>query len=779
MARPPYLAESIVLLGLLASAPSLAQTQLASVSTFGNFQTGGVLATISGDTDGDATATLEYRLVGDPTFRPAQPLNHPTFVPPNNTRLVGSLFGLSPGTSYEVRVTVVDPDGVGGTTTMTAGLATRVDSFPEPTMKTLYVSPSGNDTNPGTAGQPLGTIQGAESKATAGTLVLIQPGIYREEVTVDVAGNSGQPIVFRGNAPGVILDGADAAIAAGVPWTNEGGGVFARVLGFSTYHVVTELGRLYQYFDLADLQALGAGFPGGFFFDGTTLRVKLADGSSPAAHTMYVGRLENGFHLTGAARFVRIENVEIRYYGSDGFGKGVYLNRVNDSAVRGCRIHEVQSAGVWIKAGSGHVVEDNVIWDTSIFGWPWPLAKGSSAEGNGVAFTNDVGRGNVVRRNTIDGTFNGIGPCGSTAIPEITNETDVHNNTMSRHLDDAFEPEGYCSNVRLFENRIRDVHMAFAVAPANPGPTYIVRNVAYNFGNTRASQIDDFTSSALKVNSGFSDPIGPLFLYHNTFLTEAPNTSAMALLSGGSSTFVRARNNLFAGTDYALYKTNTIALDWNSDDLYTTPTDRLVRWHTGAQYATLTAFRTGTNLELQGISAPPALVNPAGGLYQPADGSPLIDAGTNLANLNDDAIGAPDIGAIEVGTPPSPPTDFYTLTPCRLVDTRNAAGPLGGPQIWPYAQRVFPLAGVCGVPIDAKALVLNVTVVGPSAGGHIRLFPGNQAPPLARVVSFSAGQTRASLMMAKMATNGAGTLALMNDSPGSLHVILDVTGYFR
>lgn len=119
------------------------------------------------------------------------------------------------------------------------------------------------------------------------------------------------------------------------------------------------------------------------------------------------------------------------------------------------------------------------------------------------------------------------------------------------------------------------------------------------------------------------------------------------------------------------------------------------------------------------------------------------------------------------------------MTPCRLVDTRNPGGPLGGPPIWPYAQRVFALAGVCGVPADATALVLNATVVAPSAGGHLRLFPGNQAAPLARAVSFAAGQTRAALVVARLATDGTATLALWNGSPESLHVILDVSGYFR
>jgi hypothetical protein len=766
---------ALALLGLIAPARAFAQSQIVSVTPFANFQTAGVLVTISGDTQGNAYCNLAYKRAADAAFKTAM-----SFPKIDATHLAGSVFGLSPGTAYNLRVTLVDPDGVAGTATQTVNVTTRADTFAEPTAQTLYVATSGSDSNPGTLAQPLRTIQRAETLANAGTLVLIQPGVYREEVTVNVSGNASQPIVFRGNGAGVIVDGADATIAAGVTWTAEGGGVYSRAIGFNTNLVVSELGRMYEYFSLADLQALPTGAPGGFFLSGGVLRVRFSNNTSPATHTMHVARLENGFHLTGVS-FVRIENVEIRHYGSDGFGKGVYLEQSNDCAVRASNIHEVQLANIWLKGGNRNVIEDNTIRDTSIFNWPWDWVKGSSAENFGVYFTDNAGRGNVVRRNTLIGTFNGIFPCGRTVLPEITTETDVHHNTMSQHLDDAFELEYHCSNVRVFENRIRDVHMVFSVAPAGPGPLYFVRNVAYNFGNTRASQIDNFTSSSIKIHADFGPTIGPIFLLHNTIFTQAPNTSAMTLFDeGGAATSMTARNNVIAGTDYVLNKSHPVPINWNGDDLYTTSTSHFVRWHTGATYSNLAAFRTGTGQENPlGISAPPNLVNPAGGQYQPAANSPLVNAGEILPNINDDAIGPPDIGAIEIGFIPPPLTRYFTVPPCRLVDTRGAVGPRGGPQIFPNGLRVFPLTGVCAIPATAKALVLNATVVGASAPGHIRLFPGNEAPPLASLVQFVANRTRAGMAIVRTATDGAGTIGLLNGSSGNLHFVLDVNGYFE
>ncbi len=362
---------------------------------------------------------------------------------------------------------------------------------------------------------------------------------------------------------------------------------------------------------------------------------------------------QDGFLLDGVSN-VRIENLEIRHFGSGDYGKGVYLRFASDCAVRSCRIHEVGSAGVWVKGGSGHRIEDNEIWDTSIFNWPWDLTKGSSAENDGVLFTDDLGRGNIVRRNTIHGSFNGMGPCGLAAPPAgVTNETDIYDNVLFQHTDDALEPEGYCANVRIWGNRMQEVHMAVAAAPAAPGPLWVLRNVGFRIGNTRTSQVDGYMASALKINSGYATPVGPLLVYHNTFLTDAPSTEGIALLNPGNSTFIRARNNVIAATRYSLYKVNPVRWDGNGDDLYSTDASRLVYW-LGTRYDTLAAFRVALGQELQGLSSPPQLTNPVGGDFTPLPGSPLVDKALRLAGINDGWRGtAPDVGALEAGPPSS------------------------------------------------------------------------------------------------------------------------------
>lgn len=633
-----------VALAVSGSAAAQSASTLVAVAAHGNFHAAGVVATISGDVDGDASALLEWRRGASGAFRPGHPL-----VRVDATRFVGSLFELVPGVAHQVRITLVDPDGVTAPATRTADFATRPPGLREPTVRTLFVAPGGDDGNPGTdPGAPLATIQAAAARVAPGDRVSIAPGTYRESVVVTTSGTAAQPIVFRGSGPGVVLDGADAAIAAGgVPWTSGTGGTWSLAIAFATGHAVTDQGRLFRYDSLADLQALAAGPPGGFFVDGSTLRVKFSDGSPPTGRTIHVARLEDGFRLDGVSH-VRVENLEIRHYGAGDYGKGVYLRFASDSTVRNCRIHEVGAAGVWVKGGARNLIEGNEILDTSIPGWDWNWTKGSSAENNAIVFTDDIGRGNVVRRNDLRGTFNGVGPCGSLPPPAgFTSETDLYENLLSDHNDDAFEPEGWCANVRMWDNVIADVHMAFAVAPAYPGPTWIVRNVARDFGSTRTSQQDGYTASVLKINSGYPQPVGPLLVYHNSFWTSAPNTPALALLNPGESTWIRARNNVFAATSDVFYKVNPVTVDFDRDALWRSTSGRLAYWE-GATYPSLPDLRAGSGQELSGFFADPAFAAPAAGDFTPLPSSPLVDSGAVLPGVNDSPIGdPPDVGAVE------------------------------------------------------------------------------------------------------------------------------------
>lgn len=122
---------------------------------------------------------------------------------------------------------------------------------------------------------------------------------------------------------------------------------------------------------------------------------------------------------------------------------------------------------------------------------------------------------------------------------------------------------------------------------------------------------------------------------------------------------------------------------------------------------------------------------------------------------------------------------FYTMTPCRVVDTRNGS-PLAS-----QVTRGFPIAipgmSPCDIPATAKAVSFNVTVSGATGLGHVTLWPGDLSQPTASVLNFSAGVTRANNAILLLETAGGGDLSAQAfvAGGGTVHLILDVNGYFQ
>ncbi len=124
--------------------------------------------------------------------------------------------------------------------------------------------------------------------------------------------------------------------------------------------------------------------------------------------------------------------------------------------------------------------------------------------------------------------------------------------------------------------------------------------------------------------------------------------------------------------------------------------------------------------------------------------------------------------------PPGPATRYYTVTPCRQLDTRSGAPVPSGATL-----RVPLTQGACGIPATAIAVSVNVTVTEPTAPGYLTIYPSTASRPLASTLNFVAGQTRANNAVLLLASDGSGTVDAFNGSGGTVHVIVDVNGYFE
>jgi hypothetical protein len=122
--------------------------------------------------------------------------------------------------------------------------------------------------------------------------------------------------------------------------------------------------------------------------------------------------------------------------------------------------------------------------------------------------------------------------------------------------------------------------------------------------------------------------------------------------------------------------------------------------------------------------------------------------------------------------------NFFTVPPCRVVDTRGGA-PIGGPALQGQQTRTLTVAGTCGIPSSAKAVSVNLAVTQSSSAGNVRLFAAGQAVPTVSSINYSAGQTRANNAIVKL--DAAGAIAAFAGQPAgtTVHLILDVNGYFE
>ena len=134
-----------------------------------------------------------------------------------------------------------------------------------------------------------------------------------------------------------------------------------------------------------------------------------------------------------------------------------------------------------------------------------------------------------------------------------------------------------------------------------------------------------------------------------------------------------------------------------------------------------------------------------------------------------------------LGTVPDTPpvaVSLYTVTPCRVADTRNPQGAWGGPALSANSSRTFTVTGQCGVPPTAKAVSVNLTVTQPSTAGLLRLYPDGISIPGASALNYKAGQTRANNNLAGLGATG-GLVVRCEQPSGSAQVIIDVNGYYQ
>ena len=634
----------VVWLGGGGGAPAEAQetSTLSGVELHANINTVEVVASLEGDDDGDAALQVFYR----PSSGGAELEGH-RFLDLGGGTFTTALFYLQESTEYTVRIVLDDPDN-GGPLEETATTTTRPGVAPAATGETIHVDDAtGDDGNPGTQSEPVATISRGLELATAGDTVLVKPGVYYESLSFPQGGQEGAPLVLEAEGPGVVLSGAyEGFLDPSNPpvWEDLHDGIYwTDFPGMCTY-LAADDERIYDYASLEDLEeengntGIPGALAGGFFVDEAQgrLYLRLPDRSHPGDHTIYAAVREVGL-LMDSLSHIHVRGLAIQHFSE----VGVDVRHSAHCFVEQNHIHHV-GAGVRVRRTESHAntVQDNILRDTSVYYWPWDSCKGDTCEASGISVTG--GRDNVVRRNQIQGFFNGVytGAWDTTDLA-IARNTDVYENVLFEVGDDGLEPEGACVNHKFFENAIAEVHNAISLAPIETGPTWLLRNVVVHY-----------TAHALKLNNGST---GHMLVYHNTTVPHPAVDSAQPLSPTIPFGGFWSRNNLWTANRYVIeYMQSTLAgvVDMDYDNLFTTNADggqRFVKWM-DVRYADLAELQAGTDLEPNGFSLEPTYEDPESGDYTLTSDSPLLNAGQILPGINAHLhVDGPDLGAFERG----------------------------------------------------------------------------------------------------------------------------------
>jgi hypothetical protein len=180
-------------------------------------------------------------------------------------------------------------------------------------------------------------------------------------------------------------------------------------------------------------------------------------------------------------------------------------------------------------------------------------------------------------------------------------------------------------------------------------------------------------------------------------------------------------------------------------------------------------FASGATVSFGGVAATGVTVVSSRQItaVTPAHAVGIVDVSVSVAAVGEDSLAQSYFYA-----PPPVPSSFYTVAPCRLADTRTTT-PLAGGE-----RRVFPVAGLCNVPLSARSVAVNITATGPTANGFLSPAPGDGLSS-SSALNFRTGMTRASNTIILLATDGTGSVSIRNGSLGTTHVVLDVCGYFQ
>ena len=600
---------------------------------------------IDGDDNRNARVAVFYRRKGEREWKDGLPLlrigherineNALQYVVPNG--FAGSIFDLEPGTEYECRFVLSDPDGVSGKREQVVVVRTRSEATPFAGGHIYHVYPpgySGTKQEPAFTGLLAAYYTGSSSsdnfntyppRVQPGDIILVHAGLYKDDRYRYGAGlgtvSSGTYFLTQNGTPEKPI----VIKAAG-----DGEAIFD---GDGAYNLFNVMAANDNYFEGLTIRNTDLAFQGG---------LKRIAGSSGL--TIKRCRFEN----VGRAIYTDWSG-SANYYIAD----NVMIGRFNPNYLMG------------------------------FTGRTWQNLPEFNPKLVSEYAVKVYGSGHVVAYNAISNFHDGVDVAtyGNPDPAKLPVSIDFYGNDVFNVEDNCIEADGGAHNIRIFRNRcFNHGHRALSVQPAFGGPVYFIRNVVYHAPEGGAVKFTASSSGIIVYHNTLIAPVKPMLLaasnvhYRNNLILGKSETL---------ETFAVETNTNYSSSDYNGFRPNEgapFSFEWSSPAFGTLanypgepgklPFQQQVQLEAKSRevrrFTTLKEYSAATHQDEHSLLVDYDVfvnVTPPGQdprtLYRPADfdftlraGSAAVDAGIRLPGINDDFSGrAPDLGAYELGRP--------------------------------------------------------------------------------------------------------------------------------
>ncbi len=470
-----------------------------------------------------------------------------------------------------------------------------------PAQTNYYVSPSGNDSNPGTLSQPWRTLQHAANTVSAGDTVFVRNGTYNETVTLNVSGSQAGGYITFINYPGEspVVDGTGLSLSEDTGLFRIEDKNYIKIIGFEIRNFTSSTQFI---------------VPSGIFITGSSNHLEIRGNKiHDISHTANPpGRDAHGIAVYGTNPIDSINSVIIDdnelYNLTLGSSEALVLNgNVSNFQVTNNTVHDADNIGIdfigfertcpdetFDQARNG-TVSGNVVYNISSYGNP---AYGNEYAAGGIYA--DGGKDITIERNIVHNSDIGV---------ELASE----NNGKST------------SGIILRNNLLYNNNIA---------------GIAIGGYDTQRGSTDNckILNNTLYQNDVQFDGNGELWIRYDVNNTIIENNIFDA-------------NNQGLLISYPFTKGSNITIDYN---LYFSPlgeNNSEWQWKT-VSYTGFSAYRNGTGNDPNSIFNNPLFADENNSDFHLQNNSPAIDIGNNLADIgNYDLDGNPRIqnGRVDLG----------------------------------------------------------------------------------------------------------------------------------